>query len=243
MKLPLKTRSMRFMLFIAISSLFLSPASAENKGPVLITDTSLEGQYVEAIKSGDTNKAEQLLEHKDFDVDALNSRFLFGGKTLLMRYIEGGVDVDAPVSITARSLEQQFIEALKSGDTIKAKQLFEHKDFDVNFLDSRFLFGGKTILMWYIGDIGIDVDVAKLLLEHKDIDMNFKDPDGNTALMLAIQQAIKDGKHKQFSVYETLLKWAYKNGCTNMIEQLLEYKNMHANATEKSEFTLSLRCE
>ena len=30
MKLPLKTVSMRFMLFIAISSLFLSPVSAED---------------------------------------------------------------------------------------------------------------------------------------------------------------------------------------------------------------------
>ena len=30
MKLPLKTVSMRFMLFIAISSLFLSPASAKD---------------------------------------------------------------------------------------------------------------------------------------------------------------------------------------------------------------------
>ena len=30
MKLPLKTVSMQFMLFIAISSLFLSPASAKD---------------------------------------------------------------------------------------------------------------------------------------------------------------------------------------------------------------------
>ena len=237
MKLPLKTRSMRFMLFIAISSLFLSPASAENKGPVLITDTSLEGQYVEAIKSGDTNKAEQLSKHKDFDVDALNSRFLFGGKTLLMRYIEGGVDVDAPVSITARSLEQQFIEALKSGDTIKAKQLFEHKDFDVNFLDSRFLFGGKTLLMWYIGDIGIDVDVAKLLLEHKDIDVNSKDSDGNTALIWALQK-LKDGEQFPVPIYKILLNWAYENKCPILVEQL-----RNAAATDKSEVTISLRCE
>ena len=54
MRLPLKT--VRFILFIAISSLFISSVSAEDV---------LEHQLIEASKNGDINKVKQFLEQKN----------------------------------------------------------------------------------------------------------------------------------------------------------------------------------
>ena len=242
------------MLFIAISSLFLSPASAaENKGPVLVKDTSLEGQYVEALKSGDTIKAEQLSKHKDFDVDALNSRFLFGGKTLLMWAIKG--DVNAPVLVKDTSLEGQYVEALKSGDTIKAEQLSKHKDFDVDALNSRFLFGGKTLLMWAIeGDVNAPVLVkdtslegqyvealksgdtikAKQLSEHEDFDVDALNSrflfGGKTLLMWAIEGDVNAPVSVTARSLEQQFIEALKSGDTNKAKQLSEHEDFDVDA-------------
>ena len=80
MRLPLKTISMRFMLFIAISSLFLSPASAEDV---------LEDQLIKASESGDFNKVTQLLRHENIDVNATNS---LGHTALMLASDRGHVD-------------------------------------------------------------------------------------------------------------------------------------------------------
>ena len=77
MRLPLKTISMRFMLLIAISSLFLSPASAKD---------ALEDQLIKASESGDFNKVIQLLGHENIDVNAKNK---YGNTALILTSYKG----------------------------------------------------------------------------------------------------------------------------------------------------------
>ena len=146
MKLPLKTVSMKFMLFIAISSLFLSPASAKD----------------------DID-----------DVPALIAEFLEAGKNKLG---------------TSREEQSDFRDVKETSDFRDVKETSDFRDVK------------ETSVI-------IDSRVVRL----RDL--------------------------KVVHIFNRLFLWAYNNGCTNVMEQLLKYRNTDPNNLYPSEYTVSLLCK
>ena len=136
----LKTVSMKFMLFIAISSLFLSSVSAK--------DVVCEDPFKETHINGDTYKAKQLQPLKNIESN-FNDHYVVGFRyefedTALIRASRRGrtnkvkqllkcenIDVNAKNSYGRTALMQATV----SGHTDIVELLLEHKDIDVYTID------------------------------------------------------------------------------------------------------------
>ena len=118
MKLPLKTRSMKFMLFIAISSLFLTPASAED---VLEN----QAQTIEALESEVRELEEFLLYKEDEDLKLYKEKFREFKKNHLKEIIR-----------TSKN-QVMFREALEELESLRKEELEDLKLYKEKFREFR----------------------------------------------------------------------------------------------------------
>ena len=165
MKLPLRAIRSTLLPFVAMSSLFLSPVSAEE---------ALESQdFITASRYGDIGQVELLLEQEEgIDVNAEN----FYEEALMWALMHGRTDVvqllleQEGIDVNAENFyEEALMWASMHGRTNVVRLLLEQEDFDVNAEN----FDGGTA--WGYVDI-----VQLLFLEQED---NVKNFNGDTALM------------------------------------------------------------
>ena len=216
MKLPLKTRSMKFMLFIAISSLFLSSVSA--MGVDIFGNYPANPLTRPFADLEDLSAAEHILRDRE-NIEQPEKNY------------EGESIFGQIFNLIFLSTEEQLIRASKYGDINRVKQLLEHEDIDVSTK--------VTALMWasYNGLTRI----VELFLKQENIDVNTEDRYGVTALMLAsggghvdivellleYENIDVNAKNKEGG---TALGWAYAEGHTRIVELLLKQENIDANA-------------
>ena len=121
MRLPLKTISMQFILFIAISSLFLSPVSAKD---------DLGYQLITASENGDTNEVKQLLKQKGIDVN-VKSAF---EETALILASTNGHDGVVKLLLEHKDIKVNAKDRYEETALILASNLKSSK-FSTRFLD------------------------------------------------------------------------------------------------------------
>ena len=116
-----------------------------------------------------------------------------------------------------------MVIAIEKGNVDAVKQLIEHEELDVNFINKTFNMRDDTVEWEKTTALNIavgkeNIEIVKLLLECKNLDVNFKNQRAQNKMRTALHTAVEKGN-------------------LDIIQLLLYHKNIDISIKDEKEKT------